>query len=76
MHVEKELRELRERLTQVETWKARKEEIEKELAQVWVESGDSLAPPAYVAKEEEEEEEDAKVEGADEQPKEEVDATA
>lgn len=72
MHVEKELRELRERLTQVETWKARKEEIEKELAQVWVESGDSLAPPAYVAKEEE----DAKVEGADEQPKEEVDATA
>ncbi|KAL2755793.1 hypothetical protein ACRALDRAFT_1064204 [Sodiomyces alcalophilus JCM 7366] len=48
LQVEKELQELRERLAQVETWKARKEEIEKELAQVWVDGGDLLNPPPYV----------------------------
>lgn len=45
MHVEKELAELRERLAQVEEWKRRRDEIEKELAQVWVEGGDALSPP-------------------------------
>lgn len=48
MHVERELQELRERLAQVEKWKARKEEIEKELAKVWVEGGEEMSPPAYV----------------------------
>lgn len=51
MHVERELQELRERLTQVEKWKARREAIEKELAQVWVEGGEDLDPPAYVEEE-------------------------
>ncbi|KAK5657102.1 hypothetical protein OQA88_3630 [Cercophora sp. LCS_1] len=52
MHVEKELQELRERLAQVEMWKSRHEEIEKELAKVWVEGGDNLSPPPYVGSQE------------------------
>ncbi|OTA92386.1 hypothetical protein M434DRAFT_396476 [Hypoxylon sp. CO27-5] len=48
MQVEKELQELHERLAQVEEWKRRREEIEKELAQVWVEGDASLEPPPYV----------------------------
>ncbi|CRK32490.1 hypothetical protein BN1723_018484, partial [Verticillium longisporum] len=48
MQVEKELQDLRERLDQVEKWQARRQEIEDELAQVWVEGGESLDPPAYV----------------------------
>lgn len=48
MHVEKELQELRERLAQVEKWRARHAEIEKELAKVWVEGGDDLSSPSYV----------------------------
>lgn len=71
MHVEKELKELRERLAQVENWKARKEVIEKELAQVWVDGGDSLEPPPYAEKEAEAEQ----AEQAEEQPKS-LDATA
>lgn len=51
MHVERELQELRERLAKVEEWKIRRDEIEKELAQVWVEGGDSLQPPVYTEKE-------------------------
>ena len=47
MHVERELAELRERLSKVEEWKQRREEIEKELAQVWVEGGETLHPPPY-----------------------------
>jgi len=50
MHVERELQDLRERLTKVEEWRTRRDEIEKELAQVWVEGGDSLLPPAYTEK--------------------------
>lgn len=46
--VEKELQDLRERLSQVEEWKARHEAIEKELARVWVEGGTDLDPPPYV----------------------------
>ncbi|KAI1392703.1 ABC transporter transmembrane region 2-domain-containing protein [Hypoxylon trugodes] len=49
MQVERELQELHERLLQVEQWKQRREEIEKELAQVWVEGdASSLDPPPYV----------------------------
>jgi len=54
MHVERELQELRERLAQVEEWKARHEAIEKELAKVWVEGGEDLSPPPYVEAEEKE----------------------
>ncbi|KAF2470964.1 peroxisomal ABC transporter-like protein [Lindgomyces ingoldianus] len=46
--VEKELRELRERLAKVEEWKQRKEEIEDELNKVWVDGGEELPPPPYV----------------------------
>ncbi|KAI1459476.1 ABC transporter transmembrane region 2-domain-containing protein [Annulohypoxylon moriforme] len=48
MQVEKELQELHERFSQVEQWKQRREEIEKELAQVWVEGDATLDPPPYV----------------------------
>lgn len=51
MQVEKELQDLRERLEQVETWKARRQEIEEELSRVWVASGDSLDPPSYAESE-------------------------
>jgi ATP-binding cassette, subfamily D (ALD), peroxisomal long-chain fatty acid import protein len=51
MQVERELQELRERLSQVEKWTQRREEIEKELAQVWTEGGDALSPPPYVESE-------------------------
>lgn len=57
MQVEKELQELRERLAQVEEWKRRRDDIEQELAAVWTDQGESLAPPPYVAKEERVEEE-------------------
>ena len=46
--VERELVELRERLSKVEEWKARRQEIERELAKVWVTDGDELAPPPYL----------------------------
>jgi ATP-binding cassette subfamily D (ALD) long-chain fatty acid import protein len=45
--VEKELAELRDRLSKVEEWKLRRDEIETELNKVWVEGGDELPPPAY-----------------------------
>lgn len=47
MHVEKEIQDLKERLEKVEEWKKRRDEIEKELAQVWVEGGENLEPPSY-----------------------------
>lgn len=56
--VEKELQELRKRLDKVEEWKQRREDIEKELGDVWTDAG-QLAPPPYhedYRKEEEEEE--------------------
>ncbi|KAF2201636.1 hypothetical protein GQ43DRAFT_371011 [Delitschia confertaspora ATCC 74209] len=46
--VEKELHELRERLKKVEEWKRRKQEIEDELNEVWVDGGEHLAPPPYI----------------------------
>lgn len=57
MHVERELQELRERLAKVEEWKNRRDEIEKELAQVWVEGGEGgpLPPPSYAEAEAESE---------------------
>ena len=51
MQVEKELQDLRERLEKVDEWKERREEIEQELAAVWTEKGEALAPPSYVAAE-------------------------
>lgn len=52
-NVERELQELRERLAKVAEWKTRRDEIEKELAQVWVEGGEApLAPPPYAEVEE------------------------
>lgn len=39
MQVEKELADLKERMAQVSEWKRRRDEIERELAQVWVEGG-------------------------------------
>lgn len=52
MQVERELQDLRERLAQVEQWKQRREEIEKELAQVWTESDAvPLNPPPYAEEE-------------------------
>jgi ATP-binding cassette subfamily D (ALD) long-chain fatty acid import protein len=48
MGVERELVDLRERLAKVKEWSARKEEIETELAKVWVEGGAVLESPAYV----------------------------
>ncbi|KAK4181307.1 ABC transporter transmembrane region 2-domain-containing protein [Triangularia setosa] len=53
MAVEKELHDLRERLAQVEQWKKRREEIEKELNKVWVGGQEEeLGAPVYVEKEE------------------------
>lgn len=49
--VEKELKELRERVAHVEEWQKRKQVIEEELNRVWVDGGEELAPPAYVEKE-------------------------
>ncbi|KAK4236285.1 peroxisomal long-chain fatty acid import protein 2 [Achaetomium macrosporum] len=51
MHVERELQELRDRLAQVDKWKARRAEIERELQQVWVEGGAEMAPPAHIESE-------------------------
>lgn len=54
MHVERELQELREKLAKVEECKKRRDEIDKELAQVWVEGGDggeALPPPEYTDEE-------------------------
>jgi len=42
MNVERELRELRERLAQVPELEKRREEIERELGRVWIEGGEEL----------------------------------
>ena len=59
--VEKELQELRKRLDQVDEWKRRREEIEKELNRVWVQEGE-LAPPPYEEKEDALKEDSSRVE--------------
>ncbi|TQV96875.1 hypothetical protein V2A60_000490 [Cordyceps javanica] len=48
LQVEKELQEIRERLSQVDEWKQRREDIDKELAAVWTDQGESLEAPEYV----------------------------
>ena len=50
--VEKELAELRERMSKVEEWKRRRQEIDDELNKVWTAGGDELSPPPYTVKEE------------------------
>lgn len=45
MGVERELRELRDKLAQVEGWKRRRDEIEQELGRVWVQGGEELRMP-------------------------------
>ena len=45
--VEKELQELRKRLDKVEEWKLRREEIEKELSEVWTDAGQLDLPPYH-----------------------------
>ncbi|KAI6783140.1 Peroxisomal long-chain fatty acid import protein-like protein [Emericellopsis cladophorae] len=47
LQVEKELQELRERLSKVDDWKTRRSAIEAELAAVWTEAGESLEAPSY-----------------------------
>ena len=47
LQVEKELQELRERLSKVDEWKTRRSAIEAELAAVWTEAGESLEAPSY-----------------------------
>ncbi|CBF89509.1 putative peroxisomal ABC transporter (PXA1) [Aspergillus nidulans FGSC A4] len=44
--VEKELEEIRKRLSKVDEWKKRRQEIEDELQKVWVDHGE-LAPSSY-----------------------------
>ncbi|KAK4147902.1 ABC transporter transmembrane region 2-domain-containing protein [Dichotomopilus funicola] len=56
MHARRELEELREKLAQVDQWKARHAEIERELGKVWVEGGESPLGESVV--------EDAQVVGA------------
>lgn len=48
MQVEKELHELRERLSQVDEWKKRRDEVEAELAAVWTGKGETLNAPDYI----------------------------
>lgn len=47
MHVEKEIHDIREKLAKVDEWKKRREDIEVELAKVWVGSSDVLNAPSY-----------------------------
>ncbi|KAL1843727.1 hypothetical protein VTJ49DRAFT_108 [Mycothermus thermophilus] len=57
MHARRELEELREKLAQVDKWRARHAEIEAELNKVWVHADDEegggeskeMAPPEYIA---------------------------
>lgn len=49
--VEKELKELREKLAQVEAWEKRKSDIEQELAKVIMTGGNELPPPPYLSQE-------------------------
>ena len=50
--MEKEVQALKEKLEQVEGWRKRKEEIEKELGRVWVAGeAEELPPPMYLEEE-------------------------
>lgn len=71
MNVERELRELRERLAQVPELEKRREEIEQELGRVWVQGGEELDVPGG------EENKDAQAEmGEEAQPEKESDTSA
>ncbi len=49
LEVDRELAQLREQLSQVEQWKKRREEIERELSQVWVAGEEKeLEAPDYL----------------------------
>lgn len=50
--MEKELQELRARLTEIDDLKKRRAEIDDELARVWIEGGKELDTPAFVQPEE------------------------
>ena len=59
MHARRELELLREKLAQVDAWKARHAEIEAELGEVWVEGAERpVQPPTYVSEGEGKEEEE------------------
>lgn len=45
--VEREIQELREKLSQVEEWKVRRKEIDEELRKVWVSGEQELPAPEY-----------------------------
>jgi ATP-binding cassette subfamily D (ALD) long-chain fatty acid import protein len=63
-NVEKELADLRERLSKVDAWKQRRADIEAELSKVWVEGGDELDEPDYIkARQEKQQEEGDEEEG-------------
>ncbi|KAG6157140.1 hypothetical protein E4U36_007900 [Claviceps purpurea] len=47
LQVEKEVQDLRERLAEVDAIKKRRNEIERELASVWIDKGKTLAIPPY-----------------------------
>jgi len=49
--VEKELQELRARLSEIDNWKKRRAEIDDELAKVWTEGGKELEEPEFVQQE-------------------------
>ncbi|KAL2112737.1 hypothetical protein VUR80DRAFT_6619 [Thermomyces stellatus] len=55
MQAERERAEIRERLSKVDEWKRRRDEVEAELGRVWVDGGDTLGAPEYVGVDEEEE---------------------
>jgi len=57
--VEKELADLRERLSKVEFWKKRRLEIDAELNKVWVEGGNELDEPEYIKARREKQQEEA-----------------
>ncbi len=49
LSIDRELASLREQLSQVQQWQARKTEIEEELSKVWVVGGDELDAPKYLS---------------------------
>lgn len=49
MGVEREVQELKEKLSQVKHWKARRDAIDDELAKVWTEAGTALDVPTDLA---------------------------
>lgn len=65
--VDRELAQLRHQLTQVERWKARKAEIERELNRVWVVGGAELDSPSYLREGQEEREGNDRKEDGDEE---------